>query len=51
METHHDDQVSIIGDFDIDVLAKSSTALSIVKLNWSNYKQRSGEMALRLERK
>jgi len=51
LETRLDEQLSIIDDFDIDILMMTSTAISIAKFNGSNYKQLSGEMALLLEQK
>jgi len=51
VETHLDEQGSIIGDFVINILTITSTAISIAKFNGSNYKQWSGEMALLLEQK
>jgi len=50
-ETRLDEQWSIIDDFDIDILMMTSTAMTIAMSNGSNYKQRSGEMALLLEQK
>jgi len=51
LETRLDEERSIIDDVDIDILTMTSTAISIAKFNGSNYKQLSGEMALRLEQK
>jgi hypothetical protein len=48
-ETHLDEQLRIIDDFDIDILTMTSTTISIAKFNRSDYKQWSVEMALLLE--
>jgi len=50
-DTRFDAQFNIIVDFDIDILAMTSTTISIAKFNGLNYKQCSREMALLLEQK
>jgi len=45
------EQRSIIDDFDIDILTMASTTIVISKFPGSNYKQRSGEMALLVKQK
>lgn len=44
-----DEQLSIIDDFDTDLLTITSTTIMIAKFDGSNYKKWSGDMALRLE--
>jgi hypothetical protein len=39
LETHVDEQQSIIDDFDTDILMMTCTAISIAKFNASNCKQ------------
>jgi len=48
-ETHFDEQWSIIDNTDRDILMITSSAISITKVNGSNYNYWSGEMAHDLE--
>jgi hypothetical protein len=51
VETRLDEQQSIIDIVDSAILRMTSTAMSIAKINGSNYKEWSGAMALLLEQK